>query len=245
MLRLIFSFMIALVSHFYIFQYNFNIDNAVAPQLVSDSSVTVSLNQNLKKQTNTSTQESIQKEKVLSEVPLHQLTDSKSPEKPKNQALPSVTSKSCKTKKKKKELKTPRVAKEVNLQEQKTSLQKKSNSFFTPVSAKKPNSRADSKLSSQPTTSSVIKARPLYQYNPKPVYPSLARRRGWEGIVILLVEVTNKGEVSSIQIHESCGYKILDKAALKSVSTWCFIPGTNNGKVVSSAIMIPVHFKLH
>lgn len=85
----------------------------------------------------------------------------------------------------------------------------------------------------------------MYQHNPKPEYPNLARRRGWEGTVLLLVEVTEKGQVTSVKLQNSCGYTILDKAARKAVKNWRFLAGTAGGRPVTSAILIPVHFKLH
>lgn len=253
MLRLIISFALALVCHFYIFQYNLNRDNSVSPQLVSDSSVTVSLNQNLVKKVNNSQRESTPKERVISEnhltPPISE--DNQSVDKLKDQPLPYVKSQVRKTKMSKKKQaiveksETAPKVEHIKIQESKRSLSKPSNSVVVPVSGSDHDAKADNKSSSKTTTSAVIKARPLYQYNPKPVYPDLARRRGWEGVVTLLVQVTKKGDVSSIQLHASCGYKILDKAALKAVATWCFIPGSNDGKVAASTIMIPIHFKLN
>jgi protein TonB len=55
-----------------------------------------------------------------------------------------------------------------------------------------------------------------YGTNPPPPYPSTARRRGWEGEVLLLVDVTAQGEVCNVTVSRSSGYRILDRAALNA-----------------------------
>jgi protein TonB len=67
------------------------------------------------------------------------------------------------------------------------------------------------------------KAIPIYQE--KPHYPSVARRRGYEGKVVLEVEVLGTGKVGQIKIVKSSGFKVLDRAAIKSVKNWMFPPG--------------------
>lgn len=48
-------------------------------------------------------------------------------------------------------------------------------------------------------------------------YPSQASRRGYQGKVILDIVVTPSGEISSVKVRESSGYKILDDAASEHV----------------------------
>jgi len=48
-------------------------------------------------------------------------------------------------------------------------------------------------------------------------YPPLATRRGYQGRVVLDIVVTPSGEVSSVMVHESSGYQILDDAAVEHV----------------------------
>lgn len=83
-----------------------------------------------------------------------------------------------------------------------------------------------------------------YQGNKDPIYPKIAIRKGWQGTVILMVEVLKDGSIGSIKLSKSSGKSILDKAALKAVSTWRFYPATNNGKKVSSWLKVPVKFEL-
>jgi len=47
-------------------------------------------------------------------------------------------------------------------------------------------------------------------------YPALARKRGWQGKVLLWLEVNKQGEISNIVIKRSSGYKILDRNAVKT-----------------------------
>jgi periplasmic protein TonB len=94
---------------------------------------------------------------------------------------------------------------------------------------------------SRPAT---VQATPLYHKNPKPEYPSLARRRNWQGTVILSVVVAVTGKGKSIQIHRSSGHTILDKSALQSVNSWHFLPGTRGNNTIEMEVLVPVHFRL-
>ncbi len=101
---------------------------------------------------------------------------------------------------------------------------------------------ADSSRGSR--ASALIKATPLYQSNPKPVYPSLARRRGQQGAVMLQVMVSETGGAEQVTLYRSSGFRLLDSAALTAVRSWRFVPGTENGRPAKSQVLIPVHFIL-
>ncbi|MBL4771921.1 MAG: energy transducer TonB [Planctomycetes bacterium] len=60
------------------------------------------------------------------------------------------------------------------------------------------------------------------EFCPEPRYPSKARRRKQEGVVVLLLTVAADGQVLDVQVTESSGYSVLDKAALKALATWRF-----------------------
>ncbi len=85
---------------------------------------------------------------------------------------------------------------------------------------------------------------PLYKRNPPPKYPRAARRRGYEGTVILNVLVNKNGDVSSLWVSTSSGYRLLDNAALEAVSNWLFEPGSIGNKKVDMWVKIPVRFQL-
>ncbi len=85
---------------------------------------------------------------------------------------------------------------------------------------------------------------PDYGLNPKPQYPTMAKRYGYEGLVILNVHVLENGRVGKIELRKSSGYDILDNSALKAVKEWIFVPGMRNGKPASSWVVVPVRFNL-
>ena len=49
-------------------------------------------------------------------------------------------------------------------------------------------------------------------------YPAFARRKGWQGKVLLEFDISHAGIISNIEIKNSSGYEILDHAAQKSLS---------------------------
>lgn len=85
---------------------------------------------------------------------------------------------------------------------------------------------------------------PRYRENPPPQYPPIARRRGYQGKVILEVLVSRKGEVKELMLSKSSGHPILDKAAMKSVKHWVFEPGERDGKPAEMWVKVPVRFQL-
>ena len=86
---------------------------------------------------------------------------------------------------------------------------------------------------------------PLGQaFNPSPVYPELARRRGQEGTVRLLVQVGADGLVHNLGILHSSGYTLLDEAAVRAVQRWRFKPAFGRGGIVAGEVIVPVEFRL-
>jgi protein TonB len=83
-----------------------------------------------------------------------------------------------------------------------------------------------------------------YGTNPPPPYPSTARRRGWEGEVLLLVDVTAQGEVCNVTVSRSSGYRILDRAALNAIYRWKFQAAQRNGRAVAGKVMVPIRFSI-
>ncbi|MDR9500526.1 MAG: energy transducer TonB [Desulfurivibrionaceae bacterium] len=87
-------------------------------------------------------------------------------------------------------------------------------------------------------------AAPLWEQNGKPSYPPLARRRGWQGRVLLEVVVLADGTVESLALHTSSGYTLLDKSAVFAVQAWRFRPARREGVAVASRVLVPIHFIL-
>jgi protein TonB len=90
----------------------------------------------------------------------------------------------------------------------------------------------------------LTEATPDYSSNPLPKYPRLARQKHWEGVVWLMVDVSAAGLVDDLRIEQSCGHRVLDRAAHRAVSRWRFSPAKRDGLPVSSQVRIPVRFLL-
>jgi protein TonB len=90
----------------------------------------------------------------------------------------------------------------------------------------------------------VLEAVPLYTENKPPEYPVMARRRGWEGTVLLEVFVAVDGTVRTARIQTGSSYSMLDDAALDAVRNWRFQPGMENGRPKAMKVLVPVHFVL-
>ena len=88
--------------------------------------------------------------------------------------------------------------------------------------------------------------RPDVQYlsSTPPRYPRLARKRGWEGTVLLEVEVLPSGNVGTIIVTRSSGHRVLDRAAQKAVEKWQFSVNRTDGSGVTATVEIPVTFTL-
>lgn len=111
-----------------------------------------------------------------------------------------------------------------------------------PVSSSSSKTRAAvSEPSPAPPPRQVL---PAYRRNPPPVYPASARRRGYEGTVILEVLVNARGTVDELRVSRSSGFKVLDRAALRAVKIWLFEPGRQGERAVAMWVKVPVRFQL-
>ncbi|WGV22364.1 energy transducer TonB [Pseudomonas putida] len=87
-------------------------------------------------------------------------------------------------------------------------------------------------------------ANAAYLKNPAPEYPQMAQRRGWEGTVLLRVEVLPSGKPGQIQIQKSSGRDALDAAALAAVKRWSFVPAKQGDVAQAGWVSVPIDFKL-
>jgi len=90
----------------------------------------------------------------------------------------------------------------------------------------------------------IREARPLYRSNPPPKYPVVARRRGFQGNVVLEVLVGQIGNIIDLRVLSSSGYPILDRAAETAVKNWTFEPGMRGQKKVEMWVRVPIRFEL-
>ncbi len=84
--------------------------------------------------------------------------------------------------------------------------------------------------------------RPLSQL--RPVYPSVARTRRFEGWVTLLFTVQADGSVAEVAVVEAQPPDVFDSAAVRAVQRWRFSPGTRDGKSVAVRVRQTIRFEL-
>lgn len=95
-----------------------------------------------------------------------------------------------------------------------------------------------------PKKQTIREARPLYRSNPPPKYPVVARRKGFQGNVVLEVLVGQIGNVIDLRVLSSSGYPILDRAAETAVKNWTFEPGMRGQEKVEMWVRVPIRFEL-
>ncbi len=69
-------------------------------------------------------------------------------------------------------------------------------------------------------------------------YPVLARRRGWEGTVKVRFRVGSGGRAEGVELVESSGIGVLDRASVKAVETGAPYPAYEGW------IVVPIVFQL-
>ncbi len=70
-------------------------------------------------------------------------------------------------------------------------------------------------------------------------YPAVARQMEIQGRVVVRVSIGADGSVQSTRIAHSSGYEVLDRAAVRGITTWRF-PKTASG----ADLEVPVRFTL-
>ncbi len=90
----------------------------------------------------------------------------------------------------------------------------------------------------------MTSAIPRYKNNPPPEYPAIARRRGYEGRVLLSAMISIDGNVVGVKVKETSGHLVLDRAAMKAVESWKFEPARRMGSPVPMPVDVPVRFVL-
>lgn len=91
----------------------------------------------------------------------------------------------------------------------------------------------------------VLSSKPSFREPPRqPSYPSQARRRNQQGVVLVEVRLDERGQQRSLNVLRSSGVDSLDRAALEAVAKWRFHPETNGGQAVPSRVQIPIQFAL-
>ncbi len=111
---------------------------------------------------------------------------------------------------------------------------------------KKPLNHKIENFSENQNTQSIFESSATYKIgsakNPHPTYPLIARKKGWEGRVIIQAEIDSQGNVSEIKVLKSSGFKVLDDASLETLKKWKFTPARFGNTFVDDTVNIPVKF---
>lgn len=76
-------------------------------------------------------------------------------------------------------------------------------------------------------------------------YPSLARERGWEGVVVVVVNTVAGGGVPQVGLGQSSGFALLDEEAQKLVllaAQTAAVPDSLRNRQVG--LTLPIHYRL-
>ena len=96
------------------------------------------------------------------------------------------------------------------------------------------------------TRAAITKPIPAnYLNNPEPHYPLRARRKGYQGTVLLDVIVQTDGSPKLVKLLRSSGHEILDNTALETVKNWKFVPARRGAKYVEAGVEVPITFRIN
>ncbi len=90
----------------------------------------------------------------------------------------------------------------------------------------------------------ITEVRPNYLKNQAPPYPWEARQRGWQGVIILKIDVDTSGKPTKVKKEKSSGYDILDESAVRTVRKWRFRPAQLGAIPIESTVRVPIRFQL-
>ena len=94
------------------------------------------------------------------------------------------------------------------------------------------------------SSGALTEAKPNYLKNPAPVYPWEARKKGWEGTVLLKTLIDKNGDPVIVEVEQSSGHSLLDETALKTVRRWKFRPAQLGNIPIESSVHVPIRFEL-
>lgn len=85
-----------------------------------------------------------------------------------------------------------------------------------------------------------------YLSNPAPPYPTLSKRMGEEGRVLLKVHVGADGRPLEVSIAQSSGFPRLDDSARETVlRNWRFVPARQGDQAVAGSVKVPIIYTLN
>lgn len=84
---------------------------------------------------------------------------------------------------------------------------------------------------------------PSFRKQTQPAYPSQARRRGKEGIVLLRLSISERGELTQVEVLDDPGHGF-SEAAVEAVRSSSFNPAHHNGRPTAVRATLPIRFTL-
>lgn len=115
-----------------------------------------------------------------------------------------------------------------------------SSSFLVAAPPAEPAAPVAAPATTPPLVPPVFNA--AYLENPPPHYPSMSRRLGEKGRVLLRVLVSPAGRAERVDVHASSGYERLDAAAREAVAGWRFVPARRGELHVAAWVLVPINF---
>jgi protein TonB len=73
-------------------------------------------------------------------------------------------------------------------------------------------------------------------------YPKTLLGTGWEGTVVLKLNIERTGDLKDVQISKSSGYRIFDEEALKTVRSLSFSSFPQDVQIEELKIEIPIAY---
>lgn len=83
-----------------------------------------------------------------------------------------------------------------------------------------------------------------YLHNPKPAYPSMSRRLGETGKVVVRTLIGADGVAQQAEVLRSSGFERLDRAAVETALKWRYVPGKRAGIPEAMWFNVPLVFVL-
>ncbi|MDT8383879.1 MAG: TonB family protein [Gammaproteobacteria bacterium] len=77
-------------------------------------------------------------------------------------------------------------------------------------------------------------------------YPVVARRRGWQGEVMVAFDINITGHLHNVRLAKSSGHSLLDRSAVNAINKLeqIFLPDTL-GRLQAMELQLPVRYQLH
>jgi protein TonB len=88
----------------------------------------------------------------------------------------------------------------------------------------------------------LVQAEPIDAPTSPFKYPVALWDKGIEGEVLLLVRVTETGQVDSVKVERSSGRAAFDSAATRGATQLRFLPAHRGGRTLATWLHIPVRF---